>query len=267
MLGFTPKFATLAILMIFFTQIAVAQTPAKENVSFTPQRTPNEGKYSSSAWTVEALLNERDNLNKQITDLNNQIAWLTDALAKRDEIVRLKAKGKTADELDDQMRVLLGYAGVSEAQVKELDTLIIQRKSSLREMQNQKTAIDAELVHRLQQEVVQHGFKFKTSLTFAALVGVVIIGFFVIALRDKHVGREIFGGQAGIQFVTLFSLVIAIILFGIIDILEGKELAALLGGLSGYILGRATPTGRKEETGATTQPQPDADRIIPKKTA
>lgn len=67
--------------------------------------------------------------------------------------------------------------------------------------------------------------------------------------------RQIFAGQAGIQFVTLFSLVIAIILFGIITILEGKELAALLGGLSGYILGRATPTGgkEKEETGATAQ--------------
>lgn len=52
--------------------------------------------------------------------------------------------------------------------------------------------------------------------------------------------REIFRGQAGIQFITLFSVVIAIILFGILGILEGKELAALLGGLSGYILGRVT---------------------------
>lgn len=39
-------------------------------------------------------------------------------------------------------------------------------------------------------------------------------------------------GQSGIQFLTLFSLVIAIILFGITGILKGKELAALLGGLS-----------------------------------
>jgi hypothetical protein len=34
--------------------------------------------------------------------------------------------------------------------------------------------------------------------------------------------------------------VIAIILFGITGILEGKELSALLGGLSGYILGRTS---------------------------
>jgi hypothetical protein len=47
-------------------------------------------------------------------------------------------------------------------------------------------------------------------------------------------------GEFGIQFVTLFSLIIAIILFGVLKILEGRELAALLGGLSGYILGRTS---------------------------
>ena len=52
--------------------------------------------------------------------------------------------------------------------------------------------------------------------------------------------RAIYSGETGIQFLTLFSVVIAIILFGIINILEGKELAALLGGLSGYILGRTS---------------------------
>jgi hypothetical protein len=53
------------------------------------------------------------------------------------------------------------------------------------------------------------------------------------------------------QFVTLFSLVIAIVLFDVLKILDGRELAALLGGLSGYILGRgsrsecAPPPARK----------------------
>lgn len=75
-------------------------------------------------------------------------------------------------------------------------------------------------------------------MVFAALVGLVIIGFFAVAFRDEKIRQTIFSGQAGIQFLSLFSLVIAIILFGITGILEGKELAALLGGISGYILGR-----------------------------
>ena len=78
--------------------------------------------------------------------------------------------------------------------------------------------------------------------------------------------EAIFTGESGIQFVTLFSLVIAIILFGVLKILEGKELAALLGGLSGYILGRGSrsqrdmslpgnnPAGRNPVTGPNANP-------------
>ena len=47
-------------------------------------------------------------------------------------------------------------------------------------------------------------------------------------------------------------MVIAIILFGIINILEGKELAALLGGLSGYILGRTSQKGAPPAAAPTT---------------
>ena len=80
----------------------------------------------------------------------------------------------------------------------------------------------------------------RSTLVFAVLVGGVIIGFFGIALRSQSVRDAIFTGESGIQFVTMFSLVIAIILFGVLKILEGRELAALLGGLSGYILGRGS---------------------------
>jgi hypothetical protein len=55
--------------------------------------------------------------------------------------------------------------------------------------------------------------------------------------------REIFRNDRGLQFITLFSLVIAITMFGLLNILEGKELSALLGGLSGYILGRSNLGG------------------------
>lgn len=83
-------------------------------------------------------------------------------------------------------------------------------------------------------------FKRTMSVIFSILIGFVIFGFFVMAYRDESVRRAIFSGQTGLQFVTLFSIVIAIILFGITGILEAKELAALLGGLSGYILGRSS---------------------------
>src|SRR5260370_39942842 len=95
---------------------------------------------------------------------------------------------------------------------------------------------------RIDLEIPKQKFKTRMSITFAVLVGLVIVGFFAIAFYDVAVRREIFSGTAGIQFVTPFSLVIGIILFGITGILEAKKLAALLWGLSGYILGRGGST-------------------------
>jgi uncharacterized protein YjdB len=94
-------------------------------------------------------------------------------------------------------------------------------------------------------------FKGDMSYYFAIIIGVLILGFFAMGYLDEIVRRENFSGKTGLQFVTLFSIVIAIILFGITGILEAKELAALLGGLSGYILGSSTPLARRAEAGST----------------
>lgn len=83
-------------------------------------------------------------------------------------------------------------------------------------------------------------FRLYVTITFGILVLLVIAGFYGIAWKKENVAATIFSGEMGMQFITLFLIVIAIILFGIMGTLEGKELAALLGGLSGYILGRAS---------------------------
>lgn len=88
-----------------------------------------------------------------------------------------------------------------------------------------------------------NSFKLRMSIAFSALVGIVIVGFFGIAWSNDEIKKTIFANDAGIQFITVFSIVIAVILFGIIGVLESKELSALLGGLSGYILGKSRSIG------------------------
>jgi hypothetical protein len=97
--------------------------------------------------------------------------------------------------------------------------------------------IEVSISDVMARDIVAQDFKTKISLYFALIVGVMIVCFFGIAFYDQKVRITIYG-QAGMQFVTLFSLIIAIILFGITGILADKELAALLGGISGYILGK-----------------------------
>lgn len=85
----------------------------------------------------------------------------------------------------------------------------------------------------------ENEFRLIISLLFTGLVAFVIAGFYVMAYKNNVVANA-FGGEKGIQFITLFLVVIAIILFGIMGVFGGKELSALLGALSGYILGRST---------------------------
>ena len=87
---------------------------------------------------------------------------------------------------------------------------------------------------------VSQNFKKQISWSFALLVGLVITGFFIIAYKDGEIRKTIFSGDVGLQFITIFSIIIAIILFGITGVLGGKEIAALIGGISGYILGRSS---------------------------
>jgi hypothetical protein len=103
--------------------------------------------------------------------------------------------------------------------------------------------------------------RFRTNICFAfsGLIAAVIIGFFVVAQKDEGIRRTLFASGTALQFVTIFCLIIAIILFGVVNILEGRELAALLGGLSGYILGRGNLGGRSEPAG-TQNTEPTAPK-------
>src|SRR5262249_41537846 len=106
-------------------------------------------------------------------------------------------------------------------------------------------------------------FTASTTAIFGLAVIIVIIFFFRLANYDGA-RAALFQNDSGLQFVTLFSIVIAIILFGVLKILEGKELAALLGGLSGYILGRGSISRQpgSVQPGPAGGPQPPAQPVV-----
>lgn len=192
------------------------------------------------------LLKEIPTLERQLDELKSrerQTRFIVQDL-ERAKLDLERAKGeKPVNQgrvlsIQDFMRRL--EANLSEA--KDAAPLIKPREQELAKKTAELEEVEQKIDELLNPEVARQKFKTWMSMTFAGLVAIVIIGFFIIAFRDDAVRRAIFSGQSGIQFLTLFSLVIAIILFGITGILEGKELAALLGGLSGYILGRVTST-------------------------
>ncbi|HEX8147810.1 MAG TPA: hypothetical protein VF591_11575 [Pyrinomonadaceae bacterium] len=190
--------------------------------------------------TRDSITSEVARLDQKVIQLNAQIPKAPTAAqldARRQERAELEAKPKKTD--DDKFRIA------------ELDDTDVKSREELRE---ELRATEAQLqAKKGQARCVQQAinaiyspeqiFKRTMSIIFAILIGLVIIGFFILSYADESVRRAIFSGQTGIQFLTLFSIVIAIILFGITSILGDKELSALLGGLSGYILGRYNNPG------------------------
>ncbi len=172
-------------------------------------------------------IEEAEARDRFLSESNEKLRDLNDKKAKTDQdkssIERLN---QDISELKDRIGDKNAAFYKADLQIKQKD---LDNKKT--EMQNVRRALAS--IYTPEQ-----AFKRIMSITFAALIGLVIIGFFFLSYLDGTMRQAIFSGETGIQFLTLFSLVIAIILFGITGILQDKELAALLGGLSGYILGR-----------------------------
>jgi myosin heavy subunit len=231
--------------------------------------TPPIGPVDSSSDGMKARLEVlKRNLPLQIETLRKSIDAADNAKAPFQAL--LNSTSATADEkataashidqisqtarsnASELQRLQKQFEGLDDA-TKVVDD-IIKRESELEAAKKeqaalQKLAADAEsLLDRLDERAqtllsndnAQNVFTMISTIAFALLVGAIIFFFFNIANSSDSVKNAIFAGESGIQFVTLFSVVIAIILFGVLRILEGKELSALLGGLSGYILGRGS---------------------------
>jgi hypothetical protein len=156
-------------------------------------------------------------------------------------------------EIENTIRARQSELETLRQNITDTTNKLDQSKKDQVYLRNLLNRIDEQVTELMIPESEQSSYKTEISLFFTVIMGLLIVLFFMISFWDEKVRQAIFSGQAGIQFVTLFSLVIAIILFGIVGILEAKELSALLGGISGYILGRTTTSERG--TSQSTEPQ------------
>jgi hypothetical protein len=173
-------------------------------------------KYKSEIEKLEAKKTENSLSHEESLRLDNFKRWA------------LEGEQTIASYINDKGRI------------EWLDRRISRLTNDLKILNNYQNNIELLIADKLDIEEERNEFRKLISLIFCGLVGCVIIGFYFIAFKKEDIASSIFSGEKGIQFVTIFLIVIAVILFGIMGILEGKELSALLGGLSGYILGRVS---------------------------
>ena len=174
---------------------------------------------------------EADALAQEIRESERKLEDIDSYLASYDERAAVAARAREEQEHRKQAVT---------SDINRVQNQIKATTDSLGATNRQLSDADERIANLFGKSDAANEFKKIMSAVFALLVAMVSVGFFIIAFKDENVRKAIFTNESGIQFITLFSLVIAIILFGIVDVLEGKELAALLGGLSGYILGRGT---------------------------
>ncbi|WP_353123729.1 hypothetical protein [Dysgonomonas capnocytophagoides] len=116
----------------------------------------------------------------------------------------------------------------------------------------------------LSPETRDQDFRMWVSFTFSGLIAILLFSFFWIIYKrsDRSLSKAMLT-DSGLQFITVFILIIAIILFGILDVIGGSELAAILAGISGYILGKGgqggTNSGQVFEKPLSFQEMPGDD--------
>ncbi len=233
-----------------------ASAPASDLSSVTDVR-PLFAERSKLIEDLANLKQDIDDLSAKVPDVPVETLELDLQKLKRDLENAQKVSPPDKQRIDALTRAI-------EAANSDLQLLINsgpelrQMKTELDHKRQRLPAIEQRIASLFDATRDTNQFRSTATWAFTSLVFVVVGGFFFIAYRKDGIAAKIFSGEMGMQFVTLFLIVIAIILFGIMGTLEGRELAALLGGLSGYILGK---TGFKRDDPPAQTPNANADPI------
>ena len=240
---------------MYFVQIAVLVMLQASAANATDRMVPK-----SKFQDIITLRDERAALESQKRILQVQISQTEEMLRDRvaydqvaDQLKRLPKDDPAAERYREELVYYNRRGPWNEGNTQAIleERLRTQRETLMeveRKLQeNERNTYIATLIERERQR-----FMNQVSWIFGGLVAILVIGFFWVVLLNKNLSESIFRGAAGLQMITLLSVVIAIILFGITGVLEGKELAALLGGLTGYILGRVADREDAEKAAQKT---------------
>lgn len=141
--------------------------------------------------------------------------------------------------------------------MKLVKTDIETSKRNIQTINTDIEKITRTINNRMNLEQSQQSFRQWTSMIYAILIAIIILSFFLILFKsNSKETATLLMGESGLQFITLFSLIISIILFGVLNILEGKELAAIISAIAGFILGKYNPGKNTDQIPPQLPPVP-----------
>lgn len=237
-----------------------------------------------SGNSFEELSNKRNELSNKIPELQNQIdiLYYDDTLSLlRDNSYndysidfyqeRIKSVSPSDTlKLRDSINAWRSNLNFFKDQRENLNYRIVNARKNIELRNSLKKQLDDTQTELIQVEykinqlmipkISQQNFLFWASMAFVLLMSILLFTFYFVVRNDKRVRFAIFGSDSGLQFVTLFSIIIAIILFGLTGILEGKELSALLGSIAGYILGKVKFSSEEKNSTGNQADSPNPEQ-------
>jgi len=263
--------ALITVIILFSNTISKAQSvPGPADVNSFSDLNKKRNDLNTIIPTIEKRI---ETINMKLIDeanIDGDISRiLYDNSYFKDQIEKLKAK-EVPDSVISSYENSMSYNLERVEQLKKTKegnkTLVLERDSLVTHVGKKRVEL-SQLENQINMLMIpklsQQNFMFWSSIAFVILMCIILGTFFFVVSRDTQIRSAIFGTDSGIQFVTLFCIVIAIILFGLTQVLEGKELSALLGSIAGYILGKVTVSSQKNSGNGNDNQQNVSQPAVP----
>jgi hypothetical protein len=139
-----------------------------------------------------------------------------------------------------------------DAKIDELKTHVDQLDQKVISQQHAVDVQENDLRQRVDDDIRKNVSYYRLGLSgFAAMTIVLIatLGLFFVARNPHSAGlvHEFLESRQLLDLSTVFILALAIIMLGLNEKLSSEVLGTLLGGISGYVLGRATRAAERAE--------------------
>jgi len=255
--------SVLSLLLTAGEQPEVPRSDETRTESFIQLRDQREQLEAEIVDLQEELDTIRFRFNVRLGD-EQRVQGLKEELDKLEKTTPPNQR-KIADarrELEYYESKLASAGAVSAA---DLANQLNATTGDLKDRRAAKSQVETKIDRLLSLELVTQEFKRNMSYSFGGLVALLLVGYLVIAGLDPSVRLKLFSPPTALQMLTLFSVIIAIILFGITGVMDERSLSALLGSLIGFILGKFSqsspnPPDQDDGAGEGSTSQPDVPR-------
>ncbi|HEX8350020.1 MAG TPA: hypothetical protein VF598_08655 [Hymenobacter sp.] len=181
---------------------------------------------------------DKDSVQVHLASVTNNFAlgWYPfDEFANSNPDSEKRMVWVSVEQLKAKLSGISSYLVEANAAAKRMRTVDRSIEAVEKDVNDCRRQIDIALA----PEYKEQDFRKQITLYFSLLIALMLVSFFLIVHRNagNELSKNLLSSN-GLQFITLFVLIIAVILFGILSILQSSELAAILAGISGYILGR-----------------------------